>query len=100
MLAGVAAVALILLTVVYILPVMMNSSTTDLEAATGRLQSKQTELVRAGADLSAQVAGLSTPQRVAEVATKLGLQPAASVHYLQINAGMAVAEGTATVANR
>jgi cell division protein FtsL len=100
MFAAVAAVALVLLTVVYILPVMINSSTTDLEAATGRLQSKQTELVRAGADLSAQVAGLSTPQRVAEEATKLGLQPAASVHYLQINAGTAVAEGTATVANR
>jgi cell division protein FtsL len=94
------AFCLVLLAAGYIVPVLVSSSTTDLEAATGRLETKQQALTQAGTDLSAQVSSLSSPERLAEQAVNLGLEPAATVHYLEIDAGAAAAEGDTTVAGR
>lgn len=93
-------VCALLLSAVFVIPVLVNSSTTDLEAATGRLQTKQQQLTQAGTDLSAQVSSLSSPVRIAEEASKLGLKPATSVRYLQLGTGTVVAEGETTVASR
>ncbi|HLA82013.1 MAG TPA: hypothetical protein VJP78_10435, partial [Thermoleophilia bacterium] len=83
-----------------ICPVFLSSAATDIEAAVGRMEAQKRELTDAGTTLSAQISALSSPERVAEEANKLGLQPAASVSYLQVDAGTAVMEGDATVAGR
>lgn len=95
-------VCAVLLSTVFIIPVLVNSSTTDLEAATGRLQTKQQQLTQTGTDLSVQVSSLSSPARIAEEATKLGLRPVASssVRYIQLGVGSVVAEGETAVASR
>jgi cell division protein FtsL len=90
----------LLLGAAVICPVLLSSAATDVEAAVGRMEAQQKELTQAGVTLSAQISGLSSPERVAEEANKLGLQPATSVHYLQVDAGAAVAEGDTTVAGR
>ena len=95
-------VCAVLLSAVFVIPVLVNSSTTDLEAATGRLQTTQQQLAQAGTDLSAQVSSLSSPARIAEEASKLGMRPVAlnSIRYVQLGAGTVVAEGETTVASR
>jgi cell division protein FtsL len=90
----------LLLGAAVICPVLLSSAATDVEAAVGRMEAQKKDLTQAGTTLSAQISALSSPERVAEEANKLGLQPASSVHYLQVDAGTAVAEGATTVAGR
>lgn len=90
----------LLLSAAVICPVLLSSAATDVEAAVGRMEAQQRDLTEAGTTLSAQISGLSSPERVAEEANKLGLQPASSVHYLQVDTGTAVTEGDTTVAGR
>jgi cell division protein FtsL len=99
LIAALALVA-ILLGVAVICPVLLSSAATDLEVQVGRLEAEQKDLAAAEATLSAQISGLSSPERIAEEADRLGLQPASSVHYVEIEARSNVAEGETTVAGR
>lgn len=90
----------LLLGAAVICPVLLSSAATDLEAQVGRLEAKQKDLSAAESTLSAQISGLSSPERIAEEAYRLGLRPAASVHYVEVGAASNVAEGGTTVAGR
>lgn len=94
------ACAGMLLAAAVICPVLVNSAATDMEASLGRTEAQRRELGADGDTLSAQIAALSSPDRVTKEANKLGLQPAGSVHYLEVDADMSVAEGDTTVAGR
>jgi cell division protein FtsL len=78
-----------------ILPVFLNSATTQVESAVGKLDSQQKQLAAETSSLSAQVSALSSPDRVAEQAARLGLEPAHSVYYVEAGTP-AVATGSAT----
>lgn len=92
--------ASLLLGVSVVVPVLVNSAATGVESAVGQLEAKQQELATAASALSAQISALSSPERVTEQATQLGLGPARSVHYLQAETGTAASEGDTTVAGR
>ncbi len=79
-------------------PMLLASGATGLESQVGRMESHQAELSASIGALSSQISALSAPERVAEQATQLGLQPAEKVHYVQ--GGMAGTEGDTTVAGR
>jgi cell division protein FtsL len=81
-------------------PVLINSAATGLESEVGQLESQQKALAADTAALSAQISALSSPGRVAEQATHLGLGPAQSVQYVDISAETAATEGDTTVAGR
>jgi hypothetical protein len=77
---------------------LINSGATSLESEVGRSESSQGQLTAAIAALSCQISALSAPDRVAEQAARLGLQPAQRVYYVQ--SGAPVTEGETTVAGR
>jgi cell division protein FtsL len=87
-----------LLGVAIVSPMILNSGVTEVESQVGRMESAQTQLSASIAALSSQISALSAPDRVAEQAAQLGLQPADKVHYLQ--GGTAGTEGDTTVARR
>lgn len=93
-------VASLLLAVSMVVPMLISAATTELESAVGELEARQGEVAAAASSLSAQVSALSSPERVTEQAIQLGLVPAQSVHYLQVESGTAAAEGDTTVAGR
>jgi cell division protein FtsL len=92
--------ASLLLAVSMVVPMLISAATTELESAVGELEARQGEVAASASSLSAQVSALSSPERVAEQAVQLGLVPAQSVHYLQVESGTAAAEGDTTVAGR
>lgn len=92
--------ASLLLAVSMVVPMLISAATTELESAVGELEARQGEVAAAASSLSAQVSALSSPERVVEQAVQLGLVPAQSVHYLQVESGTAAAEGDTTVAGR
>ena len=92
--------AALLLAVSMVVPMLISAATTELESAVGELEARQGEVAAPASSLSAQVSALSSPERVAEQAVQLGLVPAQSVHYLQVESGTAAAEGDTTVAGR
>jgi cell division protein FtsL len=100
LLLAVLGVTALLLAAAVICPVLLSSAATDVEAAIGRMEAQQRDLTAAETTLSAQISGLSSSERVAQEASKLGLEPAASVHYLQVDAVATVAKGDTTVAGR
>lgn len=83
-----------------IVPVVVSSAATGLEARVGQLEAQEQELATATSALSAQISSLSSPDRVAEQAAELGLGPARSVHYMQVESGSVVTEGDTTVTGR
>lgn len=83
-----------------VVPMLVSAAATEMESAIGELEIQQSEVAAATSALTAQVSALSSPERVAEQATQLGLVPAQSVHYLQVESGTAAAEGDTTVAGR
>jgi len=89
-----------LLGVAIVVPMLVSAATTEIESAVGELETRQQEVAAATSSLSAQVSALSSPERVAEQATQLGLVPAQSVHYMQVEGGTTAAEGDTTVAGR
>jgi len=101
---GMALLALafvgVLVGALIIAPVVVSSAATGLEAKVGQLESLEQELATATSALSAQISTLSSPDRVAEQAAELGLGPARSVHYMQVESGSVVTEGDTTVAGR
>jgi cell division protein FtsL len=92
--------AALLLAVAVVLPVLVNSAATGLEASIGKAEAQQRALAGELDTLAAQIAALSAPERVAKEADKLGLRPAASVHYLEVQVGAAAGEGDTAVAGR
>jgi cell division protein FtsL len=83
-----------------IVPVLVTTAATGVEAAVGQLEAKQTELAAATAALSARISALSSPDRLAEQAAQLGLGPAQSVQYLETGSEMTASKGETTVAGR
>ncbi len=81
-------------------PMLIHSAATGLEAEVGKIESQEKELAAATSALSAQISALSSPDRVAGQAARLGLGPAQSVHYLESDAHAAATEGDTTVAGR
>ncbi|MFH1833491.1 MAG: hypothetical protein ABH877_00585, partial [bacterium] len=92
--------AALVLGVSVVVPVLVNSAVTGVESTVGRLEIERQELATAASALSARVSALSSPERVTQQATELGLGPARSVHYLQAGTGTAPSEGDTTVAGR
>ncbi len=90
--------AFVLLGVSIVSPMLLTSEATQVESQVGRMENDQAQLSATIAALSSQISALSAPDRVAEQATQLGLQPAEQVHYMQ--SGMAGTEGDTTVAGR
>jgi cell division protein FtsL len=90
--------AALLLGVSIVSPMLLASEATGVESQVGRMESHQAELSASIAALSSQISALSAPERVAEQAAQLGLQPAEKVHYVQ--SGTAGTEGDTTVAGR
>lgn len=90
----------ILVGALVIAPVVVSSAARGMEAKVGQLESLEQELATATSALSAQISALSSPSRVAEQAAELGLGPAQSVHYVQVESGSAVTEGATTVTGR
>ena len=82
-----------------VVPMLVSAATTEIESAVGELETRQQQVAAAASALSAQVSGLSSPERITEQAVQLGLVPAQSVHYVQVGGG-AAAEGDTTVAGR
>jgi hypothetical protein len=90
--------AAILLGVAVVSPMLLSSKATETESQVGRTESTEASLSAAIAGLSSQISALSAPQRVAEQATQLGLEPAEQVQYMQsVPVGT---EGDTTVAGR
>jgi anti-sigma factor RsiW len=79
-------------------PMLLTSGATQVESQVGRMENDQAHLSATIAALSSQISALSAPDRVAEQAVQLGLQPAETVHYVQ--SGTAETEGDTTVADR
>jgi cell division protein FtsL len=98
LIAMVMAFAAIVLSVSIICPMLLSSSAMDTESQVGRLENTQGKLASSIAALDSQVSALSAPDRVAEQATTLGLEPAEGVQYLQADTGET--EGDLTVAGR
>jgi cell division protein FtsL len=98
MIAFAVLFATVLLGVAIVSPMLLSSGVAQMESQVGRTENNQTQLSASIAALSSQISALSAPNRVAEQATRLGLQPADKVHYMQ--SGAAGTEGDTTVAGR
>lgn len=98
MIAAVLGFAAVLLCVAVVSPMLLSSRATELESQVGRMENTETQLSASIAALSSQIATLSAPERVAEQAAQLGLQPAERVYYMQ--SGPVGTEGDTTVARR
>jgi cell division protein FtsL len=96
----VLAFALLLVGSSIVLPVMVNSSTTEVETAVGGVEATQSQLAKDTAALAAEISALSSPQRVADQAARLGLVPATDVSYLAADPGSQDPEGETQVAGR
>ena len=98
MIAAALAFAALLLGVSVVSPMLLSSRATDVESQVGRMENAEAQLSASIAALSSQISALSAPDRVAEQAAQLGLQPAGQVHYVQD--GPVGTEGDTTVAGR
>jgi cell division protein FtsL len=90
--------AAILLGVAVVSPMLLSSKATEVESQVGRMESSEAQLSASIAALSSQISALSAPQRVAEQAAQLGLEPAEQVQYVQ--SAPVGTEGDTTVAGR
>ena len=90
--------AALLLGVSIVSPILLSARATDVESQVGRMENRQAQLSASIAAASSQISALSAPDRVAEQAARLGLQPAEQVHYVQ--SGVAGTEGDTAVAGR
>lgn len=94
------ALCAVLLGGAIVAPVLVNSAVTGTESEVGQMEAMQRDLVAATTALSSQISALSSPERVAEQANRLGLGPAQSVRYLDLGTETAAMEGETTVAGR
>jgi hypothetical protein len=98
LIAATLVFAAILLGVAVVSPMLLSSKATETESQVGRMESSEASLSASIAGLSSQISALSAPQRVAEQAVQLGLEPADKVQYMQ-NASVGT-EGDTAVAGR
>lgn len=98
MIGVVLVFAALLLAVSVVSPMLLSSRAAGVETQVGRMENTEAQLSASVAALSSQISALSAPDRVAEQAAQLGLQPAGQVHYVQ--SGPAGTEGDTTVAGR
>jgi len=96
--AAVTVFAAVLLGVAVVSPMLVSSKATEMETRIGNMESSEAQLSGDIAGLSSQIATLSAPERVAEQAAQLGLEPAGQVHY--VRGDEAGSEGETTVAGR
>ncbi len=89
--SAVILIAILLVAVGVVTPTLVGAAATGLESNTGRLERQEKELTASVSALSAQVSALSAPERVAEQAEDLGLGPAATVRYLELEEGVSAA---------
>jgi cell division protein FtsL len=90
--------AALLLGVAVVSPMLLSARATAAESQVGDMESTEAQFSASIAALSSQIAALSAPERVAEQAAQLGLQPVERVYYLE--SGPAGTEADATVAGR
>lgn len=90
--------AAIFLSVAIICPILLTSRAADVETQVGRMERSEAQLSASISALSSQVSALSAPDRVAEQAAQLGLEPSDEVRYVQ--SGTEVVESDVTVAGR
>lgn len=98
MIAAALVFATLLLGVAVVSPMLLSARATAAESQVGHMQNTETELSASIAALRSQIAALSAPDRVAEQASQLGLQPVERVYYLE--SGSTGTEADTTVANR
>ena len=98
MIAAVLVFAVLLLGVSVVSPMLLSSRATGAESQVGRMENTEAQLSASMAALSSEISALSAPDRVAEQASRLGLQPAGQVHYVQ--SGRVGTEGDTAVAGR
>lgn len=98
MIAAVVAFAALLLGVAVVSPMLLSSRTTEMESQVGYLENNEAQLSASVAALTSQIAALSAPERVAEQASQLGMQPAERVYYME--SAQLETEGDTTVAGR
>jgi cell division protein FtsL len=98
MIAAALVFAALLLGVAVVSPMLLSARATAAESQVGDMESTEAQFSASIAALSSQIAALSAPERVAEQAAQLGLQPVERVYYLE--SGPAGTEADATVAGR
>ena len=98
MIAAVLVFAALLLSVAVVSPMLLRARATAAESQVGHMENTETQLSASITALSSQIAALSAPERVAEQAAQLGLQPVGRVYYL--NSESAGTEAGTTVAGR
>jgi cell division protein FtsL len=82
MIAAVLVFAALLLSVAVVSPMLLSGRATAAESQVGHMENTEAQLSASITALSAQIAALSAPERVAEQAAQLGLQPVERVYYL------------------
>ncbi len=98
MIAVVVLFAAVLLSVAIVSPMLLSARAAEAESQVGLMESSEAQLTSSIAALSSQIAALSAPERVAEQASVLGMQPAEQVYYME--SGQVGTEGDTTVAGR
>jgi cell division protein FtsL len=98
MIAAILVFAAMLLGVAVVSPMLLSARATATESQVGEMESNEAKLSASIAALTSQIAALSAPERVAEQASQLGLQPVERVYYLE--GGSAGTEADTTVAGR
>jgi cell division protein FtsL len=89
-----------LLGVAVISPMLVSSAVTDIESAVGRAEAKERALTADNTALASKISALSAPDRVAEQAARLGLEPAEDVSYVAPGRSATATEGGTTLAVR
>jgi cell division protein FtsB len=95
-----ATFAISLVGAAVVAPVILSSAAAAVEAAVGQAEAQQGQLTTDTAALTAQISSLSSPQRVAEEAERLGLVPADQVSYMSSQTQELASEGETIVAGR
>ena len=98
MIAAVILFAAVFLAVLVVTPMLLSARAIQIESKVGQMENTEAQLSASIAALSSQIAALSSPERVAEQAAEIGLQPAERVHY--VPSGQPETEGNTTVAGR
>jgi cell division protein FtsL len=98
MIGAVLVFAALLLSVAVVSPMLLSARATTAESQVGHMENTEAQLSASIAGLSSQIAALSSPERVAEQAAQLGLQPVERVFYLE--SASAGTEADTTVAGR
>jgi len=92
--------ALVLVGTSVVVPAMVKSATTEIEATLGVVEVQQKELSASTSAIAAQISTLASPLKVVEQAAELGLVPATEVSYVAAATQGETTEGHTQVAGR